>query len=167
MDLGSVVHLALHAAVPGVVAVLAFRPRWRAAWGWMLATMIVDVDHLLADPIYDPERCSIGFHPLHSWPAIGVYAALLLVSFVRLRGSEAGASPTTETEHPVERRWLLSRRRWLLSPEQERHAAGAALPPASRERPDGEGGRWAIRIAAAGLLIHMAVDGLDCLTMGG
>lgn len=49
----------------------------------MIATMAVDLDHLLANPIYDPDRCSIGFHPLHSYIAIGVYAVLLI--FPRLR----------------------------------------------------------------------------------
>ncbi len=43
-----------------------------------LLTMLVDADHLLATPIYDPGRCSIGFHPLHSYVAIGVYLFLLL-----------------------------------------------------------------------------------------
>ncbi len=49
----------------------------------MIATMAVDLDHLLANPIYDPNRCSIGFHPLHSYIAIGVY--LLLLIFPRIR----------------------------------------------------------------------------------
>jgi hypothetical protein len=31
----------------------------------MIGAMIVDLDHLLADPIFDPDRCSIGTHPLH------------------------------------------------------------------------------------------------------
>lgn len=79
-------HLVLHAAVPGVVAFLFFRPRWRRAWLIMVATMLVDLDHLLADPIYDPGRCSIGFHPLHSYPAIAVYALLTLPRKTRLVG---------------------------------------------------------------------------------
>ncbi len=41
--------------------------------------MLVDLDHLLADPIYDPTRCSIGFHPLHSLIALVVYALLVLI----------------------------------------------------------------------------------------
>jgi hypothetical protein len=40
----------------------------------------------LANPIYDPDRCSIGFHPLHSWPAIAAYAGLSLPSRTRLIG---------------------------------------------------------------------------------
>jgi len=33
----------------------------------ILASNLIDLDHLLASPIYDPARCSINFHPLHSW----------------------------------------------------------------------------------------------------
>lgn len=50
----------------------------------MIATMIVDLDHLLANPIYDPNRCSIGFHPLHSYLALGIYFALLFIPRLRL-----------------------------------------------------------------------------------
>jgi len=50
----------------------------------MIATMLVDLDHLLADPIYDPNRCSVGFHPLHSYIAIGIYAVFLAFPKSRL-----------------------------------------------------------------------------------
>jgi len=86
MTLASVVHLVFHAAVPGAVAWLFFRARWRSAWLVMLATMLVDLDHLLADPVYDPNRCGIGFHPLHTAPAIAGYAALALLRATRLIG---------------------------------------------------------------------------------
>ena len=58
-------HLALHFMVPAVAAGLFFRRRWQHAYLLMMATMLVDLDHLLANPIYDATRCSIGFHPLH------------------------------------------------------------------------------------------------------
>lgn len=77
-------HLVLHAVVPGAAALLFYRPSWKKAWLVMLATMLVDVDHLLADPIYDPQRCGIGFHPLHSYPAIAAYAILLVPKRTRL-----------------------------------------------------------------------------------
>jgi len=80
----SVLHLALHAAVPGGVALLLFRPNWKRAWLILFSTMVVDLDHLLADPIYDPNRCGIGFHPLHSYPAIAAYALLLIPRATRL-----------------------------------------------------------------------------------
>lgn len=80
----SLLHLALHVAVPGAVAATFFRPDWKRAWLVMVATMLVDLDHLLADPIYDPNRCGIGFHPLHSYPAIAAYAVLLAPRRTRL-----------------------------------------------------------------------------------
>ena len=45
---------------------------------------MIDIDHLWADPLYDPGRCSIGFHPLHRTPAIVFYALLLLPRRTRL-----------------------------------------------------------------------------------
>ncbi len=48
--------------------------------------MIVDVDHLLANPIYDPLRCSMGFHPLHTWPFVLVYIVLSIFPRTRLLG---------------------------------------------------------------------------------
>jgi hypothetical protein len=80
------VHLLLHFAVPGLLARWAFPGRWRRAWLIMVATMVVDLDHLLADPVFDPNRCSIGFHPLHSWPAIGLYLVMTATPAARLIG---------------------------------------------------------------------------------
>lgn len=68
-------HIAIHFLAPLLVGVVAFGARWRRATLIMFATMVVDVDHLLAVPIYDPARCSINFHPLHSTVAIALYAA--------------------------------------------------------------------------------------------
>ena len=45
----------------------------------MILTMIVDLDHLLADPIYQADRCSINFHPLHSYYAIFVYLIMVFL----------------------------------------------------------------------------------------
>ncbi len=72
--LQSIVHYSLHFLFPGILARLFFPQQWLRVWGVLLATMLVDADHLLADPIFDPQRCSIGFHPLHSYPAIAGYA---------------------------------------------------------------------------------------------
>ena len=80
----SIIHLALHVLVPGAVSRAAFKNRWLIAWLIMALTMIVDLDHLWADPIYDPDRCGIGFHPLHSYPAIGVYILMVLVPKLRI-----------------------------------------------------------------------------------
>ena len=97
------VHLVLHAAVPAAVAATFYRKRFLRAWLILMSTMLVDLDHLLADPVYDPGRCSLGFHPLHTYPAIAVYAV-------------------------------------------------AACWPK-------------LRLIAIGLLIHMALDGADCVWM--
>jgi len=52
----------------------------------MVATMLVDLDHLVATPIYDPGRCSIGFHPLHQPALIMLYLVLCFIPKTRLIG---------------------------------------------------------------------------------
>lgn len=77
------IHYGLHFLAPGLIAYFFFRQNWKKAWLIMASTIVVDLDHLLADPIFDPTRCSIGFHPLHTFPAIFFYA--LLFCFPRTR----------------------------------------------------------------------------------
>jgi len=80
-----IVHYSLHIFLPGLVALLFFRDRWIKAWLIMLATMLVDLDHLFAYPdIFVPNRCSIGFHPLHSYYAIGIYFIMVFIPKVRI-----------------------------------------------------------------------------------
>ena len=71
-------HLLLHVLAPLVVARLVWPKDWKRAASIHSAAWVIDLDHLLADPVYAPGRCSIGFHPLHTWPAIVVYAGLAL-----------------------------------------------------------------------------------------
>ncbi|WGF92506.1 DUF6122 family protein [Aequorivita marisscotiae] len=78
------VHYALHFLVPGLIAYIFFRKEWKKAWLIMLATMLVDLDHLLASPIFDPGRCSINFHPLHTYWAMAVYVVLLFFKKTRI-----------------------------------------------------------------------------------
>lgn len=52
----------------------------------MMLTMVVDIDHVVADPIYDPNRCSIGFHPFHKLYFILLYGVLLFFKRVRWIG---------------------------------------------------------------------------------
>jgi len=74
-----IVHYTNHLLVPFAIARVLWSKHWQLAGLLMVATILIDVDHLLADPIFDPERCSIGFHPLHTaWAAL-VYALLLAV----------------------------------------------------------------------------------------
>ena len=91
MSLRAILHLLLHLAVPALVAWLFFRDPvksvgFKRAWLLLLLGWVIDLDHLLADPIYAPDRCSIGFHPLHTAPAIAVYGALTLPRTTRLFG---------------------------------------------------------------------------------
>lgn len=81
------IHLALHLLVPLAIAYGCF-PKARSGRVFLIliATMLVDLDHLLADPIYDPRRCSIGFHPLHGFVPIGIYGLMLLHGKTRLVG---------------------------------------------------------------------------------
>ncbi len=66
----------------------------------MLATMLVDVDHIWAcysflttagifqlfscPDLFVADRCSIGFHPLHSEIAIASYLLMLLMPRLRI-----------------------------------------------------------------------------------
>lgn len=77
-ELRPLIHLVLHVLVPLATARLLWPKAWKRALLWMLAGWVIDLDHLLADPVYEPGRCSIGFHPLHTWPAIALYGALAI-----------------------------------------------------------------------------------------
>ena len=70
-------HYSLHFLFPLIVAFLFFRKNWKMTYLILMATMLVDLDHLLATPIFKADRCSIGFHYLHTYPAIAFYFFLL------------------------------------------------------------------------------------------
>jgi len=77
------IHILLHFLVPAAAAPWLskwMRPTkdWKYYWALLSTTILVDLDHLLATPIYDPSRCSIGYHPLHTAPMIVVYLLLLV-----------------------------------------------------------------------------------------
>ena len=80
------VHYGVHLLVPLAIALVFFKAKWKVTYLIMLSTMLIDLDHLLASPIFDPNRCSIGFHPLHSYIAIGVYVLLLFPKKTRVLG---------------------------------------------------------------------------------
>jgi hypothetical protein len=54
--LRAVLHLVLHIGAPAAVACIVFDDRRLRAWLAMTAAMIVDLDRLSSDPIYDPDR---------------------------------------------------------------------------------------------------------------
>ncbi|MCG2431341.1 DUF6122 family protein [Aequorivita xiaoshiensis] len=82
--LQTIIHYTLHLLVPGLIAYVFFSKEWKKAWLLMLATMLVDLDHLLATPIFDPGRCSINFHPLHTYWAMAVYVVMLFFKKTRI-----------------------------------------------------------------------------------
>lgn len=82
--LQNLVHYNLHFLLPLLVAFVFYRTYWLKAYLIMVATMIIDLDHLLATPIFNPNRCSINFHPLHTYWAIGLYVLLLIPKKTRL-----------------------------------------------------------------------------------
>lgn len=71
------IHYFLHLGFPLIIAKIWFKSDWKKVYLILLATMLVDLDHLLADPIFKPNRCSIHFHILHTYYAMGVYVLLL------------------------------------------------------------------------------------------
>ena len=73
----TLIHYFLHLGFPLVIAFVFFRKEWKKVYLIFLATMLVDLDHLLADPVFQANRCSINFHPLHTYYAMLGYALLL------------------------------------------------------------------------------------------
>ena len=78
------IHYGFHFLVPGLIAWFFFKSHWKKAWLIMLCTMLVDLDHLLATPIFDANRCGIGFHLLHSQYAILLYIVMLFHKKTRI-----------------------------------------------------------------------------------
>ena len=86
MIIGFLWHLFLHLAVPVAVAWLFYKPNFQKAALTMFAAILIDLDHLLADPIVDPNRCSVGFHLLHSYWILPLYLLLAFIPKTRLIG---------------------------------------------------------------------------------
>ncbi|MFS4415733.1 DUF6122 family protein [Maribacter sp. 2307ULW6-5] len=80
------VHYGIHFLVPVIIALVFYGRQWPRAALILLAGIVLDLDHLLADPVFDANRCSIGSHPLHTYWAMGVYLLLLVPKWGRLWG---------------------------------------------------------------------------------
>ena len=79
-------HMILHFLVPAALARAVGNEGWQKRTWQALSGMIIDLDHLVATPILDPNRCSVGFHPLHTeWAAIA-YIVLSLFPITRWFG---------------------------------------------------------------------------------
>ncbi|MEZ4549234.1 MAG: DUF6122 family protein [Desulfobacterales bacterium] len=85
MTLRLAVHLTLHVLIPGAVANLRFKNQWKKAWLIMLATMAVDLDHLLATPFLIRTGAASGI--LHSAAAICCYLILTIIPQSRIIGA--------------------------------------------------------------------------------
>lgn len=83
---GFLFHLFLHLAVPFALALLFYRKKLKHAFLTMAAGILIDIDHLWAIPLIDPNRCSVGFHLFHSYWLIPVYVTLVLYPKTRLIG---------------------------------------------------------------------------------
>lgn len=71
--LQTLVHYFLHFIFIGAIAYWYDKNNWKRNWLILLGTMAVDIDHLIANPIFAENRCSIGFHLLHSEYVIPLY----------------------------------------------------------------------------------------------
>lgn len=84
--LQTITHYGIHIIGPLVIALVFFRTQWKRAYLIMLLGFLIDLDHLLATPLFDANRCSINFHVLHSYYAILTYACLSILKPTRLIG---------------------------------------------------------------------------------
>ncbi|MGY5351223.1 DUF6122 family protein [Wenyingzhuangia sp. IMCC45533] len=78
------IHYGLHLVFPALIAYFYNKQLWKKNWLILLSTMLIDIDHLFANPVYDPNRCSINFHYLHSFPLAYIYFVLLAMKKTRL-----------------------------------------------------------------------------------
>tara|TARA_R110002049_G_scaffold25194_4_gene88577 strand:+ start:815 stop:1126 length:312 start_codon:yes stop_codon:yes gene_type:complete len=79
-----IIHYGLHYFVPLLIALFFFRDKWKIVYLIFILSMLVDLDHLLATPIFDKNRCSINFHPLHTIYAMAFYVLGLFLKKTRI-----------------------------------------------------------------------------------
>ncbi len=79
-------HYGIHFLIPILLALIFFKENRIQVMLILLAGIVLDIDHVFANPIFDPNRCSIGFHPLHSYLLIPVYFGLTLWKKTRIIG---------------------------------------------------------------------------------
>lgn len=79
-------HYGIHFIVPLGIAFFFFKDNRLRVALILLAGIIIDIDHIVATPVFDAMRCSINFHPLHSYWAIGAYILMTLLRKTRIWG---------------------------------------------------------------------------------
>ncbi|MHA7830451.1 MAG: DUF6122 family protein [Flagellimonas sp.] len=80
------IHYGIHFLVPILIAIYFFKDNRLKIALILLTGIIIDIDHLWANPLFDPNRCSIGFHMLHSYWAIMAYSILPFFKTTRIIG---------------------------------------------------------------------------------
>jgi len=86
MILRHFLHYGIHFLVPFLIAFLFFKEKqWKVAL-ILLGGIVLDIDHIFADPIFDANRCSVGFHPFHSYFLFPLYLGLAFWQKTRLIG---------------------------------------------------------------------------------
>jgi hypothetical protein len=79
-----IIHYGLHFIFPIFIARVFNKEKWKKIYLIFFASMLVDLDHLFSNPIFDPNRLSVGHHPLHSYYALAVYGAGLFYKPTRI-----------------------------------------------------------------------------------
>lgn len=74
----NIIHYSLHLLIPALFAKIFWKSFWIKPALIMSLTMLIDLDHLLATPVFSLQRCSIGFHPMHTYWAAIIYLLLLI-----------------------------------------------------------------------------------------
>lgn len=80
------IHYGIHFIVPIAIGLLFFKQNRTKIILILIAAIVIDIDHIFATPIFNPNRCSINFHPLHSYYAIAIYFLLLFPKKTRIFG---------------------------------------------------------------------------------
>src|SRR5699024_2188430 len=65
-------------------ALVLYPKKWKRVYFILLLTLLVDLDHLWAEPIYDPDRCSINYHFLHSYFSIIIYSLYMFYKYISI-----------------------------------------------------------------------------------
>jgi len=86
MDTKFIIHYSFHFISPAIIAYFFFKNHWKKVYLIFIAAMLIDLDHLLATPIFEENRCSINSHPLHSYIMVGVYFMLFAIKKTRIIG---------------------------------------------------------------------------------
>ena len=80
------IHYGIHFLIPILIALVFFKDNRVRVALILLGGIAIDVDHIFATPLFDADRCSIGFHPLHSYWAILGYGILPFFKQTRIMG---------------------------------------------------------------------------------